>query len=165
LALVTSGTLPSNPAELLGSEKMTQFLNTVNEMSDVVVIDSPPSIVSDAAVLSPKVDGVVMVIHPSRTRADEALAQLEQLKRTGARVVGVVLNRIPRKRAGYYGRYRYKYRFSRHDDYYGYAYNESSDGQGQRRSKGLFGRLARPFRKRSSSKKVGGQTIVPSEEA
>ena len=165
LAVVTSGTLPSNPAELLGSEKMTQFLNTMNEMSDVVVIDSPPSLVSDAAVLSSKVDGVVMVVRPSKTRADEALAQMEQLKRTGARIVGVVLNRIPRKHAGYYGRYRYKYQYNRYDGYYGYAYGESGDGKGQRRSKGLIGRLTRPFRKRSPSKKVGGQTAVRSEDA
>jgi capsular exopolysaccharide synthesis family protein len=162
LAVITAGTLPSNPAELLGSERMSQFLNTVNEMSDVVVIDSPPSIVSDAAVLSSKVDGVVMVICPSRTRADEALAQMEQLKRTGARIVGVVFNRIPRKQAGYYGRYRYKYR---HEGYYGYAYSGSDDGKGQRRSQGLVGRLTRPFRRRSSSQKVETITSVQGEEA
>ncbi len=145
LAVVTSGRLPSNPAELLGSDSMTQFLDSVVEISDVVVIDSPPSIVTDAAILSTKVDGVVLVVNPGRTHADDARAQLEQMRRAGARVVGVVLNRIPRKRGGYYGRYGYQYHYYQYG--YGHYYGEdqlSANGQQKKPRKRRFGRLFRP---------------------
>jgi capsular exopolysaccharide synthesis family protein len=109
LALITSGNLPPNPVELLGSEKMIHILVGLKDVADVIVIDSPPSIVSDAAVLSAKVDGVIMVVKPGHTRIDAAIAQYEQLNHAGARVVGVIFNHIPRKRNWYYGRYYYNY--------------------------------------------------------
>ena len=74
----------------------------------MVIIDSPPFVVSDATVLSAKVDGVLLVIQPGRTHAEAARAMLAQLNRAGAHVVGVVLNRVPRKNANYYGYYRYE---------------------------------------------------------
>ncbi len=129
LRVITSGSLPSNPAELLGSDSMTNFLQHVEDISDVVVIDSPPSIVTDAAILSAKVDGVVLVVHPGKTHADDARAQLDQMRRAGARVVGVVLNRIPRRRGGYYSRYGYKYHYYRNYRYdYGSSYGLSENG-------------------------------------
>ena len=75
----------------------------------------------DAAILSTKVDGVVLVVNPGRTHADDARAQLEQMQRAGARVVGVVMNRIPQKRGGYYGRYGYNNMYYQYgyDQYYG----------------------------------------------
>ncbi|KAA3654341.1 MAG: hypothetical protein DWQ04_34550 [Chloroflexi bacterium] len=105
LVVVPSGNLPPNPLELLGSEKMTQILNQVLETVDMAVIDSPPFPVSDALVLASKVSGVVLVIQPGRTHAEAALAMLEQLKRADARVLGVVLNRIPQQRSDLYGGY------------------------------------------------------------
>lgn len=109
LAVITSGSLPPNPAELLGSAKMTRILSRLEESASLVVIDSPPFVVSDATVLASKVDGVVLVIQPGRTHAEAARVMLEQLSRAGARVVGVVLNRIPRKSPDYYGGYYYQY--------------------------------------------------------
>lgn len=109
LAVVTSGNQPPNPAELLGSEKMSQFLSQLRELADIVIIDSPPLLVADAAVLAAKVDGTVLVIQPGHTRAEAAEAMLEQLYRAGARVLGVVLNRIPLKNRSYYGSYHYAY--------------------------------------------------------
>ncbi|GMQ79041.1 MAG: polysaccharide biosynthesis tyrosine autokinase [Anaerolineae bacterium] len=148
IEVIPSGTLPSNPVELLGSEKMTRFLDILGRWADVVIIDSPPSIVSDAFVLAAKVDGVLLLVQPSQTRADAAKGLMEQLHRANARVVGVILNKIPQKRAGYYGRYRYSYQYS----YYHYSEDaQSSNGQqpgNSRRSKNPIKRLAQSFLKK-----------------
>lgn len=109
LAVITSGSLPPNPAELLGSARMKQILNRLQESASVVIIDSPPFVVTDSTVLAAKVDGVLLVIQPGKTHADAARAMLDQLDRAGARVIGVVLNRVPRKSRSYYGGYYYQY--------------------------------------------------------
>ena len=108
LAIITSGSLPPNPAELLGSTRMTQILNRLVETASVVIIDSPPFVVADATVLAAKVDGVLVVMQPGKTHAEAARAMLAQLNRAGANVVGVVLNRVSRQNGAYYGYYRYE---------------------------------------------------------
>jgi len=120
--VITSGSLPPNPAELLGSEKMKQILSNLQTVNDMIVIDSPPSLVADAQVLSAKVDAVLFVIQPGATHAEAARSTLETFKRAGARVVGVVLNRIPRNRSYYYGGYKYYSPYTAKKSYY------SSDG-------------------------------------
>lgn len=107
MSVITSGSLPPNPAELLGSHKMNAILAELTSRVDVVIIDSPPSLVSDAQILAAKVDGVLLVVQPGKTHAGAARAMREQLGRAGARVVGAVFNRIPRNRGYYYGGYRY----------------------------------------------------------
>jgi capsular exopolysaccharide synthesis family protein len=119
LMVITSGSLPPNPAELLGSERMSQLLDDLQEQVDVVVIDTPPSLVADAQILSAKVDAVLMVIQPGKTHTDSAQASLELFKRTGSRVIGIVLNRIPRNRDYYYGGYKYYSQYSENKGYYG----------------------------------------------
>lgn len=109
LAVITSGSLPPNPAELLGSTRMKQILARLEESASVVIIDSPPFVVTDSTVLAAKVDGVLLVIQPGKTHAEAAKAMLTQLERAGARVIGVVLNRVPRKGRSYYGGYYYNY--------------------------------------------------------
>lgn len=109
LAVITSGSLPPNPAELLGSTRMKQILTRLQESASVVIIDSPPFVVADSTVLAAKVDGVLLVIQPGKTHADAARAMIDQLDRAGARVIGVVLNRVPRKSRSYYGGYYYQY--------------------------------------------------------
>lgn len=108
LAVITSGALPPNPAELLGSVRMTQILARLVESASVVIIDSPPFVVTDSTVLASKVDGVLLVIQPGKTHAEAARTMLAQLNRAGAHVVGVVLNRVSRKDGSYYGYYRYE---------------------------------------------------------
>ncbi len=119
LSVITSGSLPPNPAELLGSAKMIQILEELKGQADVVVIDCPPSLVADAQVLAAKVDAVLLVIQPGYTHIDSAKATLEQLDRADAKVVGAVLNKIPRERGYYYGGYRYHYYRGDHYQYYG----------------------------------------------
>lgn len=108
LAVITSGALPPNPAELLGSVRMAQILARLVESASVVIIDSPPFVVTDSTVLASKVDGVLLVIQPGKTHAEAARTMLAQLNRAGAHVVGVVLNRVSRKNGSYYGYYRYE---------------------------------------------------------
>ena len=122
LTVITTGSLPPNPAELLASEKMSQLLTSIKSQKDMVIIDSPPSIVTDAQVLAAKVDGVVIVLWPGHTHWEEVRAMLEQFRRAEARVVGVVFNRIPRNRMSYYGGYKHyspynknKYHYYRDD--------------------------------------------------
>ncbi|MGE5250799.1 MAG: polysaccharide biosynthesis tyrosine autokinase, partial [Bacteroidota bacterium] len=117
LKVITSGTLPPNPAELLGAPRMREILAELSTFADVVVIDTPPSLVADAQILAGKVDAVLFVVMPGKTRAATAAAALELFKRAGARVIGTVLNRIPRRRDYYYGNYSY-YSPSRYKSYY-----------------------------------------------
>jgi capsular exopolysaccharide synthesis family protein len=118
LMIITSGSLPPNPAELLGSERMEGILKDLGSVADIVVIDTPPSVVADAQVLAAKVDAVIMVIQPGTTHAEAARVTLETFKRAGARVVGVVLNRIPRNRNYYYGGYQYYSPYNETKGYY-----------------------------------------------
>jgi Mrp family chromosome partitioning ATPase len=86
---------------------MNQVLTDLKNAAEVVVLDSPPSMVADAQVLAARVDGVILIVHPAHTHADAALAAAEQMKRAGARILGVVMNRIPKNRSYYYGGYQY----------------------------------------------------------
>lgn len=107
LSVITCGTIPPNPSELLGSERMSQTLKDLEERFDLVIIDTPPMIVSDAQILSSKVDGVIFVVIPGQTRAIAALRTMEELRRIDSTVMGVVANKIPRSRDYYYGGYNY----------------------------------------------------------
>jgi len=129
MGIVTSGSLPPNPAELLGSEKMGQILDDIKKIADVVVIDSPPMLVADAQVLSSRVDGTLFVIRPGTTHIDSARTTIEQLTRANARMLGVVMNRIPRNRGYYYGGYRHYspyYYYTKKNGYAAYGTDESS---------------------------------------
>jgi non-specific protein-tyrosine kinase len=136
VAFVPSGPTPPNPAELLGSKKMDSMLVSLKEVADQVIIDGPPFIVSDAAVLSAKVDGVIVVVRPGYTRRGAAQAMHEQLARAGARVVGVVVNRIPRRMQAYYGGQLSLY------PYYGYGSSRYFDGPAPTPLTGWRGLLA-----------------------
>jgi len=124
LLIITSGSLPPNPAELLGSDRMVNILNELQANTEMVVIDTPPSLVADAQVLAAKVDAVLIVVQPGVTNAEAARSSMESYRRAGARVVGVVLNRIPRNRSYYYGGYKY---YSPYSESKGYYSGNSSD--------------------------------------
>ncbi len=106
LSVVTTGSLPPNPTELLASDKMNAILSELRKQKVLVILDSAPAIVSDAQVLAAKVDGVLLVVRPGKTHREELRATLEQFKRAGAHVIGVVLNRIPQNHNSYYGGYK-----------------------------------------------------------
>lgn len=113
LDVVTSGKLPPNPAELLTSHKMTQFLDLLSQEYDLIVVDTPPVLtVTDAAALASRMDGVILVAKPGVTKLSAFKQSVEQLRGVGARVLGVVLNEVnptSRKYGYYYNRYYSKY--------------------------------------------------------
>lgn len=104
LAIMTSGPIPPNPAELLGSARMSALLEQLQERYDMVLIDSPPVLaVTDAAVLAPKVAGVVMVVRANAVDYRQVGRAKEALEAVKARVLGVVLSAVqPEGREGYY---------------------------------------------------------------
>lgn len=124
LAVLTSGGIPHNPVDLLSSNKMQLTLEEAKRLADIVVVDSPPFLVSDASVLASRVDGVLMVINPGKTQVDSALFSLEQMKRAGANILGVVLNRHSRHQSYYYRYYRYNNHY--YDGYYSSYYGGST---------------------------------------
>ena len=95
LRVLPSGPLPPNPAELLGSQRMTQLLQELKARADILLFDSPPVLaVTDAAVLSAQLDGVLVVFDAGRTRRQMATKAIEELRRVDANLLGVVLNRL-----------------------------------------------------------------------
>lgn len=94
LYILPSGPIPPNPSELLGSEKMDNFLKTLDDY-DIVYIDAPPVIaVTDALVLAPKIDGVILAINSRQVTIEVAQKSKESLERVGANLLGVVLNNV-----------------------------------------------------------------------
>lgn len=108
LHLVPSGPVPPNPAELLQSVKFEKFLSSVREKYDSVVIDAPPTIaVTDACVMSSKVDGVVLVCNTEIVKPEWARKAKSLLEAARANIIGVVLNRVAVDGDDYYYYYYY----------------------------------------------------------
>ncbi len=102
LALMTSGPLPPNPSELLSSSRMSALLQEMGAQADAVILDSAPVLaVADAAILAHLSDGTLLVIDATRTRRGTAQRAAAGLQRTGAHVLGVVLNRVARSESAY----------------------------------------------------------------
>ncbi|HJP94987.1 MAG TPA: polysaccharide biosynthesis tyrosine autokinase [Pyrinomonadaceae bacterium] len=103
LKVLTSGPVPPNPAELLGSEEMRKLLNILSEQYAHIIIDSPPAIsFTDASILSTMVDGVILVVHGGRSSRAVVRRAKQQLLDVGAHVFGVVLNNVKVESHDYY---------------------------------------------------------------
>nr|WP_255603799.1 CpsD/CapB family tyrosine-protein kinase [Oscillochloris sp. ZM17-4] len=93
LSLLSSGPLPPRPADLLGSRRMVALLDRLRATADIVLIDTPPVVaVTDAAVLAPQADGVLLVLQAGHTRRDRAREARQILEKVKANIIGVVLN-------------------------------------------------------------------------
>jgi len=119
LSVVTSGPLPPNPAELVGSRRMRELLERAVDDFDLIVCDTPPVVpVADAVALAAQCDGVILVVRTGRVPQEivkRAVAQIEAVK---GRILGVLLNSVNLRRdASYYG----------YDRYYGAYYGSDSD--------------------------------------
>lgn len=109
LFVMASGNIPPNPSELLGSSAMGELVKMLEESFDAVIIDAPPLLpVTDAAVLSQHVGGVVVVIGCRNVKQHDLEKSLRGLELVGARTLGVVLNWLPLKGPDAYG-YGYGY--------------------------------------------------------
>ncbi|MBD8976835.1 CpsD/CapB family tyrosine-protein kinase [Veillonella magna] len=111
LDILTSGPIPPNPSELLGSHKMAEVIAWARDHYDYVLIDLPPILaVADAAVIGNMVDGVLMVVASGSMTPNEAMDAKKRLQQAGVSILGVILNKMPQQRR--YGYYQYYY----HDD-------------------------------------------------
>jgi non-specific protein-tyrosine kinase len=107
LRILTSGPIPPNPSEMMASERMQRLIELLKNEADLVLFDSPPTLlVSDAAILSGRVDGTILVNDAGSTRTTEARRAADELRKVHANLVGAVLNRMSRRGGGYYYYYR-----------------------------------------------------------
>jgi capsular exopolysaccharide synthesis family protein len=121
LSLVTAGGLPPNPSELIGSERMSELVDKLEQEWDMVLFDSPPLVaVTDASMISAEIDAVIMVIKAGATDKTAVDRALDTLKSVNAPLAGIVLNSASPETMG--GKYSYYY------SYYNYYY-EGSDGK------------------------------------
>jgi len=110
LYFATSGTIPSNPAELLGSKKMNSTLEKLKEKFEYVIIDAPPALgVADARVLGQICDGIIVVVMARKTGRDAVVEVKDELERSGEKIIGFVLNGVDFTRHYYRHRYHYYY--------------------------------------------------------
>ena len=122
--VLTVGSLPTNPAEIVGSNKMIKIIQQLSELYDYVFIDSPPvSVVTDAAVLSRYVDGVILVVRADETTKQEVYTSKQALEDVNANILGAVLNAYDMKKHSYGGGY-YSYRY----EYGGYGRRPDKKG-------------------------------------
>ncbi|MGD9404440.1 MAG: polysaccharide biosynthesis tyrosine autokinase [Anaerolineae bacterium] len=143
LRVLTAGPIPPNPQELLGSQRMKELLCRLEDEADVVVIDTPPTlVVSDANVLAARASGVLMVVNTGKTRRAAVRQAVEGLRKVGANLLGCVLNMVTTRggrSAYYYSSY-----------YYSHYYGDGRDG-GRRGIVGRLRRLGRDSRRRHAS--------------
>jgi capsular exopolysaccharide synthesis family protein len=108
LYVMTSGPLPPNPSELLGSARMSQLIGELAKAADMVIFDSPPVLLAtDAALLANRLDGTLLITDAGRTRRGAVVRAVDQLQRAGTNLLGGVVNRLQKKPGGYYYYYRY----------------------------------------------------------
>jgi polysaccharide biosynthesis transport protein len=114
LKVLTSGPVPPNPAELLGSDEMRRLLAQLSTRFAHIIVDSPPTIsFTDASILSTMVDGVVLVVHGGRSSRAVVRRAKQQLIDVGAHIFGIVLNNVKLDKqhdyyyVGYYSNYYY----------------------------------------------------------
>jgi capsular exopolysaccharide synthesis family protein len=125
LKVMTSGPVPPNPAELLGSDEMRKLLNKMSERFTHIVVDSPPSIsFTDSSILSTMVDGVMLVVHGGKSSRAIVRRAKQQLLDIGANIFGIVLNNV--KLEGHSSYYYYGY----YSSYYGSDDDDTIAGDG-----------------------------------
>jgi capsular exopolysaccharide synthesis family protein len=125
LDVVVCGAIPPNPSELLGSSKMDKLLDELQGKYDRIILDTAPVLpVTDAVVLSCKVDGTVVVIKAGETHRAAILKAKEILTSVSAsNLIGVVLNMVDTSKSG---SYHYYYYYSKYKDYYGHGQEKRS---------------------------------------
>jgi polysaccharide biosynthesis transport protein len=115
LCVLSAGMIPPNPAELLGSKRFEEYISTLGEHFDWVLVDSPPVLaVADAAVVANGASGVVFVVGADQTSRQAAREAIHQLQSAHARVIGAVLNRVDLERNPYYYAHYYRKEYAKY---------------------------------------------------
>lgn len=106
LDVMFSGDAPPNPSELLSSERMQQLVDKLSKVYDYILVDTPPAgVVADACIVSNLLDGVLLLVRQGRSRKDAVAHAVNQLNLTNSKLLGVVLNGVPRESGKHYGYY------------------------------------------------------------
>lgn len=128
LNYITSGTQANNPSELFSTDNFGEFLDSIRDSYDYVIIDTPPiNIVSDALVISQKCDGLILIARANITTYDGFNKTIASTKELNINVVGVIINGYESEKSykygkyGRYGKYGYRYGYYRYrnSSYYG----------------------------------------------
>jgi capsular exopolysaccharide synthesis family protein len=129
LAVITSGSLPPNPSELLDSRQAARVIEQLTQQTDIVIFDSPPAgAVTDPMVLAARMDAVILVISAGSTRRDVITRTKQNLQNVGVAVLLPVLNRVVN---------------TNKESYYSYRpNNEQSDGMRNKQHPHLNGKAA-----------------------
>ncbi len=116
LHVLTSGTIPPNPAELIGSEQMQRLLAFLKPTYTHIIIDSPPiASFTDGVLMSSMADGVLLVVQGGKTSRLTVRRGRQSLTDVGAKVFGVVLNNVNLSHQDYYYRYYYQNKYYQHE--------------------------------------------------
>ncbi len=131
LDLIVAGPIPPNPADLLSSQRMHQVVAHASSRSRMTLIDAPPILpVTDAAILSTMADGVVLVVDPGHAKRRDLRRARESIEGVGGKIIGVVINKVSPKGAGY--QYYYYYHQYGYKDTYGHGpQNDGRGGKGE----------------------------------
>ena len=157
LQLLTSGPIPPNPSELLGSTKMKTLLKKLATFYDYLIIDSPPVLaVTDANILSAEVDSTLLVVRANKSRRGQVKQSVERLregleKGKKDKIIGCVLNAISPKSEGYSSYYYYR------DPYYVYG-DEDSEKEVAPTPEGTIGSRSGKLRERMRGQTKGAIT-------
>lgn len=140
LEIAFCGVIPPNPSELLSSTRMKRFLEASRKAYDYVIVDTAPiNTVADAQILSPLVDGVILVALSQKSTRGELNAAIDSVNRAGGNLCGVVINGMDMKATKYSYRYKYEDKYGGAKDYgYGYGYGYGNSGH-RRQAQGRSG--------------------------
>jgi succinoglycan biosynthesis transport protein ExoP len=124
LYIIPSGPVPPNPAELLESKRMRQLIEEMKEIAEIVIFDTPPAlVVTDAVVLSPRMDAMILVIEQGRVTS-RAIAEIRRMvEQARGKIAGAVFNKVKSGASGYYYYHYYRY----------YYYGDHNEGDAQQR--------------------------------
>ena len=112
LFVLPSGRIPPNPSELLGSQAMGKVLDMLGELFDYVIVDTPPVLaVTDAAILSKRTGGAIMIAAAAKVRKQELSNALEALETVDGKVLGIVVTMVPTKGPDAYSYSSYSYQY------------------------------------------------------
>ncbi|PAB59399.1 CpsD/CapB family tyrosine-protein kinase [Anaeromicrobium sediminis] len=110
LSVLSSGPKPPNPSEVLGSKSMKNFIESMKEKYDYVLLDAAPvGLVTDGAILSTLADGVLLVAASGEVAIEAAKRSKELLENVNANILGVVLNKVSVEKSKYYKYYYNQY--------------------------------------------------------
>lgn len=153
LHILPAGQIPPNPSELLGSQNATDLIDSLTETFDIVLLDAPPVLpVSDAAILSKRTGGAIVVVAADRTRKAQLAGAVDALDAIGGDILGVVVTMLPNRGPDAYG-------YGAGHAAYGYAYDYGDQDDAKKASRSRSAGSSRSARagRRGSSRRAANQ--------